>query len=335
MSRKKRKNRSKASLKKSSQHFFDDWESPVIPVHLARCESAAEVSRVLPELLDKVDLWPGRSLRGANVLVKPNLLRSVKLACTEPAVVAEACRYLMDRGAKVHVSDSPGFGTAKGVARAIGLEDALKPLGLEVEPMGKGLRVIFLGSYTTRLSKTAFEADLVLSTAKIKAHSQMRLTAACKNLYGCIPGIRKALHHAREGEDPERFASLQANMLKILPQTAALVDGIVCMHRTGPSGGAPYELGLLGASSSPVAMDQAIAHLLGARTEDIPLLRAFLWKGHPDLEENGAKIVYPDLKPSDFDAEGFELPKVLLHTSFKPWRLLKSCLKRLWQERFS
>ena len=38
---------------------------------------------------------------------------------------------------------APGFGTAKGVARAIGLEDALRPLGLEICEMDNPVPVSY------------------------------------------------------------------------------------------------------------------------------------------------------------------------------------------------
>ena len=49
----------------------------------------------------------------------------------------------------------------------------------------------------------------------------------------------------------------------------------------------------------------------------------------------GCEAAYPRLRPEDFSAEGFVFPSRLQHTSFRPLRLLKSCLKRLWMDRFA
>ncbi len=38
-------------------------------------------------------------------------------------------------------------------------------------------------------------------------------------------------------------------------------------------------------------------------------------------------------RPEDFDGTGFIVPDELMHTSFRPWRLFKSCLRRLWLAR--
>ena len=125
---------------------------------------------------------------GMRVLVKPNLLTSKALACTNPDIVAAVCKLLLDGGCKVDVADSPGFGRAKSVARAIGLDEKLAPLGLEVLPMNQPapLRLDVPGAERQpvfMVSRRAIECDYLLSVPRIKAHSQMRITLAVKNLF--------------------------------------------------------------------------------------------------------------------------------------------------------
>lgn len=306
-----------------------------ITVCLKKCPSYGMVKEILPDMLERAGLWGGRELCGLNVLVKPNLLRAVPLACTEPSVVVALCAWLKDNGSTVKVADSPGFGTASGVARVIGLDRALAPLGITVEPMGPGRVVRLACGSRIRISQTALDADAIISVPRVKAHSQMRLTLSCKNLYGCVPGLFKALYHTREGNEPEHFARMQADILRALPPVAAVADGIVAMHVTGPAHGQPFELGLLGVSDSPVALDEAVVLALGRSPKDIPLQRAFLQAGHPESAAGSLKRCYPFLKPEDFLPEGFVLPDHLMHTSFRPLRLVKSCLKRLWLEHLS
>ena len=95
------------------------------------------LGRAVGDVMDAARLAEFCPLRpGARVLVKPNLLLAKPLACVSPQVVAAVCAWLMDHGARVRVADSPGFGRAASVARAVGLEAALRPLGLEVEEIG-------------------------------------------------------------------------------------------------------------------------------------------------------------------------------------------------------
>ncbi len=304
--------------------------SPVCTVLLERCASEAEAARLVPGLLDEAGLWPGLELRGLRVLVKPNLLRATPLACTSPAVTAAACRWLLDQGVRPVVADSPGFGSAAGVAGAIGLTEALAPLGLKVEAMRRGRAVRLSTGDEIRISATALDADAILSAARVKAHSQMLLTLSVKNLYGCVSGLNKALYHMRQGGDPDRFAAMQAAILAALPPVAGLVDGITAMHVTGPSGGRPYPLGLLAASASPVALDESLCRVLGREPENVPLQLALIRAGHPHCRTAGAQTAYPRLAPGDCTAADFILPERLMHTSFRPVRLLRSCIRRIW-----
>lgn len=312
-------------MPRSSSHI-------VHSVWLERCQSVTFAGTVLPELLDGARLWGGRSLTGLRVLVKPNLLRNIPLACTSPEVTTAVCRWLLDHGAHVRVADSPGFGTAEGVARATGLAESLARLGLKIESMGRPVPVTLSTGDRVHLASVAMESDALISAGRVKAHSQMLLTLSCKNLYGCVPGLRKAWHHTVQGTEEKRFAAMQAAIVTALPPVAGVVDGIVAMHVTGPASGKPYPLGLLGVSASPVALDEAVCLALGRQPRDVPLQRALMESGHPDCQSSGAEYVYPRRKPADFQAEGFELPKVLMHTSFRPGRLLYSCVRRLWAE---
>ncbi len=312
----------------------EDASSAPISVLLEHCPDEQAAWKQVPLLLDKAGLWDGMPLFGRHVLVKPNLLRAQALACTGPEVVAAACTWLLDMGAQVTVADSPGFGTAFGVASAIGLEPLLKKLGLHAEPMCGRVPVRLPSGDQIFLSRTAMEADCILSCARLKAHSQMRLTMSCKNLYGCVPGLYKAFYHTRQGCEPKQFAAMQSAILGFLPPVSGLVDAICAMHVTGPSGGKPYNLGLLGASASPVALDEAFCRIVGREPEDIPLQQAFIAARHPHCLSSGAVVQYPLLKPADVSVSDFVLPEELMHTSFRPGRLLRSCLKRIWAGMF-
>lgn len=300
-------------------------------VALARCPDSQTVREVLPRLLDVCAAGsPLRELHGKHVLLKPNLVTARPLACTSPAVMAAACRWLLDQGARVRVADSPGFGTASAVARKTRLTDALAPLGIRVEALDAPQRLALDGGVSFPVSRLALESDLIVSAARVKAHSQMRLTLSVKNLFGCVCGLRKAVIHTRQGQEPDIFADCLAALAAALPPTAGLLDGIVAMHETGPSNGSPYPLGLLGASSSCVALDEAFCALLGCTVEDVPLAAALVRRGHADCLANGCRPRYPLLQPADCAVTDFRVPVHLLHTSFRPWRLLKSCLHRFW-----
>ena len=300
-------------------------------VALARCPDAAHVPQALPDLLDAcAGEAPLRGLCGKHILLKPNLVTARPLACTSPAVVASACRWLLDQGVRVRVADSPGFGTASAVARKTGLTEALAPLGITVEALAAPQRLELDTGVSFPVSRLALESDLILSAARVKAHSQMRLTLSAKNLFGCVSGLRKAVIHTRQGQEPDFFAGCLAALQAALPPSAGLLDGVTAMHVTGPSNGSPYPLGLLAVSSSCVALDEAFCAILGCAVEDVPLAAALVRRGHVDCLANGCRPRYPLLHPAECAVKDFRVPAHLLHTSFRPWRLLKSCLRRFW-----
>lgn len=305
------------------------------PVHLAKAVAYDEtVIQTTAKLLDAVN---PAVFSGCKVLVKPNMLRADRggLTCTDAVVVAAVCRYLLDRSCKVAIGDSPGFGTAKSVAKAMGLHEALDKAGcgrVPVITLDKPVpRPLSMGG-SVGLSRHALDADHILNVPKLKAHVQMRVTGAAKNLFGCVSGVRKAFLHSRLGDREERgidvFSSAVADIATHLPPVTSLADAVIAMHVRGPSGGKPYPARLLAAGASPVALDTALYTLLGVSPEDVPLWREFKRRKTPGafLED----IAFSGEPVSSFDLTGFYLPETLMAQSFNPARLLRSTLKRLW-----
>ncbi|MBQ9406121.1 MAG: DUF362 domain-containing protein [Desulfovibrio sp.] len=320
--------------RKSATSGFCAQCAESIPVALLRQEGLSGLHEAVGVVLDAVRL--AGSLRpGCHVLVKPNLLMAKPLACTSPQVVAAACAWLLDNGLRVRVADAPGFGSARHVAKRVGLAEALRPLGLSVESMGATVAVPLplLAEHGRRVqfpvARLALESDVLLSVPRVKAHGQMLLTLAVKNCFGCVPGLYKAVAHAREGRNPRLFADCLAALWAVLPPVAGLADGITAMHVTGPSKGEPFPLGLLGASTSAVALDEAIYTLLGLQPEAVPLGAALARRRALGSAAAGTKVLYPLQRPEDFNTADFRLPAHLAHTSFHPARFLQSCLRRM------
>lgn len=282
------------------------------------------VSRLLARLLPDIS--------GTRVLIKPNFvaLKGAPLCCTHASVIAAAARHCLECGARVTVGDSPAFGTAQAVASAIGLPEMLRPLGVPVVTLGRGVKVPS-GSVRVPVSADALEADLILNLPKFKAHSQMRYSGAVKNLFGCVTGVSKAWLHAVHGDKGGRFADMICGLMDVLPPVVSLMDGVEAMHRTGPIAGDPFPLGLLAASANPVALDTASAMVLRAPPESFPVWRACERAGLAGTRTD--ELNFPRLCPGDFNAAGFELPQNLKPESFRPDVLLKSLIRRAWLSR--
>jgi uncharacterized protein (DUF362 family) len=291
-----------------------------IDVHFLRAASYAD-----PGLEDAaaglVEALHPRPFAGAHVLVKPNMVspRNAGLSHTHPAVVRAACLACLAKGARVTVGDSPAFATAGVGARASGLRTAIRDLPVRLVTLGRATRLPLTRGGHTGISRDALEADLLLNLPRLKAHGQMRLTAGVKNLFGCVPGPRKALAHARLGDKGQAFASMIVDVAQALPRAMTLLDAVTCMHVTGPSGGKPFDLGLIGASASPFALDTALYVLLGLEPAQVPVWREARQRGIPGARAED--LAYPALSPAGIDARGFEIPRTLDAESFHPLRL--------------
>lgn len=266
---------------------------------------------------------------GRHVLVKPNLVAPYQagLSCTHPKVVAAVCRALLDQGALVTVGDSPAFGPAQAAARASGLRQALSALPVRLITLGRPRQVTLSDGCCMGISADALEADAIVNVPKLKCHGQMLLSLAVKNLFGVVVGFRKALAHQRLGEPGHRFAAMLVEIARLLPPGASLMDGVTAMHVTGPTGGQPYALGLLGASQSPFALDAALYAALKLAPGDVPLWAEALRQGVPEAQAAG--LAYPGLPPAAFAFGGFELPGELVPVRFSPLRFVKGRAKSL------
>lgn len=303
------------------------------PVAFARLQSYddAALQAKVGSILDAAKL-PVK--RGSRVLVKPNLLLAHELSCTSPQITAAACSWLLDNGAKITIADSPAFGTAKSVSRAIGLEKLLAPLGLCAQDYGKPVKIRLnapgLPDISRSVASEALDCDFILSVPRVKAHSQLRMTLAVKNCFGCICGIRKALAHASPSITLADFAAYVAALWSALSPVAALCDGVIAMSVTGPRNGKPYNMGLIGASASAPALDKAILEILAIDATEIPLSMALEKRAEAGDENASPQIAYVLAKPQDFPCPGFQTPQKLKNISFNPWVLAKSLIRRIW-----
>lgn len=296
----------------------------MIDVFLCQTPDYTQAAQRLPDLLDCV--LPNPS--GRKILVKPNFvaLRNAELACTHPLIIAATARHLRDAGASVIVGDSPAFGTAAAIAERIKLTPMLKKLGIPLITLARPQKVAdHPGLY---VSADALETDLILNLPKFKAHSQMRLTGAVKNLFGCVTGVRKAWLHAVHGDKGHAFTELICGLMRILPPVVSVIDAVEAMHVTGPIMGQRFSLGLLGASTDAPALDTAMATTLCAKAEDLPIWTQCLQMGYAGARPENLR--FPFLAPTDFDTRGFVLPATLKPESFRPDVLAKSLIKRLW-----
>jgi uncharacterized protein (DUF362 family) len=187
-------------------------------------------------------------------------------ACTHPEVVAAVGRLVQEAGAYPFIGDSPAFGTARSVSQRIGLQEAASRYGIPIKNLGRPVsKVVELGGreYRLPISSDVIEADGIINLPKFKSHRQATLTFGVKNLYGCVPGKRKACRHFVSGGDRDWFSHMLVANAFILAPRLTLVDAIVAMEGQGPVRGTPRPLNCLVAGTDTVAVDTLCCCLIG------------------------------------------------------------------------
>lgn len=209
---------------------------------------------------------------GTKVLIKPNILAPAhpdRAMTTHPNVVRAVVEYALDKGAVVQVSDSIAMGTFPKAIKDCGYEDALSGMPVKLVELTRSTAVMTKGPFgNIEISADALEADVIINLPKLKTHTQMALTLAVKNLFGCVVGARKPEWHFRVGEDKELFAKLLVSIYDVLRPSINLMDGILAMEGTGPgTRGIPRHLGLLIASTDALSLDTAICEMFGLKPD--------------------------------------------------------------------
>lgn len=244
-------------------------------VSIIKCDDY-EFEKVYQKVNDGLNLLGGIGSfvnKGDRVLLKPNFLvgRSPdRCVNTHPAIVRAVAKLVQEAGAHPVIGDSPQLGSALKVAEKCGVAEIARELGIEIvefepievmHPGGKHFKHFVLG-------KAVLEADTIINLPKLKTHSLTFLTLAVKNIFGCIPGARKAQWHVRTSQKGHAYLSrMLLDLYTLIHPALSIVDGIVSMEGKGPGFGKPRKLGLIIAGADAVAVDAVIAEILGASPE--------------------------------------------------------------------
>jgi len=246
-------------------------------VSIVKCQTydEKEVQNALRRSIDLIGGIDSFVKRGDRVLLKPNLLYGKspeKAVTTHPSIIRGVIQIVRENGGIPFLGDSPGLGSALRVSEKSGIKrvsDAMdcpivefnRPV-LPPERKGRIFKNI-------EIDQAIFEADVIINLPKWKTHAQMLLTLGVKNLFGCVPGPRKALWHLKAGEDHKIFAQMLVDIYLMIQPSLTILDGIVGMEGNGPNSGDPIPLGLILASRDPLNLDQIVCDLLGIPRESL------------------------------------------------------------------
>ena len=202
--------------------------------------------------------------KGDRVVVKPNVGFPYSNAVASPEVVAEVVRMAYEAGAgEVLVAESSVRGSDTTYCfKKTGYPEAIKAAGaelLDLKKFGEEIEVEAEGALKLKRVKVyrrVYEADVLISVAKMKRHSAADVTLGMKNLIGCFPDKEKGRLHATG------LHECIADIAYILRPDLVVIDGTEAMLRHGPTGGKMVKGDVVVASFDPLAADYVAAKIL-------------------------------------------------------------------------
>lgn len=235
---------------------------------VARCDTydRAEVADAVARAVELAGGIARFVPKGGRALLKPNLagpLPRERRALTDGEVVRAVANLTLAHGARVSVGDSPAVGPPSFAIRRGGILAALEGLDVEFPAFREAVERPGRAFPRLALAADAVGAGAIVNIAKLKTHAYMGLTLAVKNLFGCVPGPRKAQWHLRAGTDRPAFARMLADVAAAVPARLHLLDGVVGMEGNGPSSGTPRPFRVILASDDAAALDHVACRLVG------------------------------------------------------------------------
>ena len=304
-------------------------DNSLLTVSIQRCSEykSSIICGLVEEIICRLD--QKHHYTGSVVLLKPNLISGLcgPLACTHKEFIRGVAAWFLDQGAKVRIGDSPAFGNCKSVCNQQGITETL--MGMNVKPVNfsDSVEKKLTGGLTVHVAREALECDFFINLPKVKAHNQMYVTLAVKNIFGIIKGFKRALLQMTLGNSHEQFSEIILDLLDLLPPSLHLADGIQAMHLSGPIHGEPLQLNCVAGSTCPVALDTALLDLLALDKSKSPLWRA--GQGRNMRGSDSKNIYFPLLSPTDFVGTKFVAPESLNAVRFNPVGFLGSIVKRV------
>ena len=270
---------------------------------------------------------------GSKVVIKPNLVikkNPEEGATTHPVLVRIVCEELLKLNCEVMIAESPGGpynkSNLKGFYKTCGLINELEGLDVKFNYDTSEVQVhnddaVYLK--TMEVIKPIADADFVINLCKLKTHKMAKYTGGVKNLYGVIPGLKKAEIHYRFQKEELFCENVLLDICDYVKPTLTIMDGVEAMEGEGPTAGDVRKVGVLIASSSPYALDIAGCKIINLDPIKVGTVRGSIKRNlikddFSDIEfvgDNIEKFIVKDFKipvtSSDFRLLSLKLPKVL------------------------
>lgn len=297
-------------------------------VSIVKCKNynSSEIDQALGKILDHLGGISRFVKKNDLVIIKPNLLMASlpeENIITHPKLIEGIIKKVKSQDANPVIADSVAFGSVKKVAKFSGLWEIANKYDVPIEEFGSPIRKNGLV-----LDKLALNADAIINVPKLKVHGQILLTAGVKNLFGCVPGKRKAFAHFLSRGKIDKFSKMILKIYQTLKPQLTIVDSIVAMDQKGPTGGRPNNLGLIIAGNDALSVDMVICKILNIDPLRYGITNAALKKHLIEANYSEINILGEDL--NSFKNIDFKLPETLESITFDVPRIIKSLIKHFW-----
>lgn len=286
-------------------------------VYAVQCPDYDHVPEKMARLLEMAGGIGAFAGPGEKIALKVNLLhaaRPERAVTTHPAVALSVAQAAQDAGAVPFIVDSPGGGyrydekTLMKTYRTTGMEDVARTAGIELN-LDCSHRIVPFpnGRLIKRFEviSPVLDADGIFNLCKLKTHMFTYMTGAVKNHFGVIPGLAKPGYHAKL-HDTSRFAAMLLDLTELMSARLFIMDAVIAMEGEGPSAGAPRHVGLLLASTNPVALDTVGSKIIGLAADKNPVLVEAEKRGMGPIRLEDVELI--GVNKNSLDCGGFQPP---------------------------
>lgn len=260
------------------------------------------------------------------IMLKPNLVAESPTFTTKPEVIKALANLMKNAGKDVCIGEGSaaagGFNaTNEGIFRTkkqdildgmqqyvfdqLGYTDLAQSINIPLVNLHSGdmaeveLQDGYLFDKIT-LHNSVAETDLLCSVPMMKTHVLATVTLSMKNLIGVYPGtvyysVRSWLHDHAAANGSSGVAYEIVDMLKAVKTGLVVIDASMAMEGDGPTDGTLVDMGLIIASTNPLAADMVGTKLMGFNLNEVPAISLAQQAGMgpvsmDDIEIRGEKI---------------------------------------------
>jgi len=222
------------------------------------------------------------------VLVKVNFITTKTWdtgATTDPMVVEAIIQRLQGLSKEVIVVESDAVATnATKAFHATGMDEMCERNGvawLNLRHEKERVKLPVPEAATLKritVPRIVTESGIV-SAAKMKTHTETRVTLGMKNLFGLLPDKMKGKFHLRG------MHRVVTDINAAVRPHLTVIDGFVAMEGRGPVGGSPVQMNTILAGDDVVAVDATACRVMGFDPHEVGHVRMAHERGLGEIDD--------------------------------------------------